>query len=116
MKHEKMNYVEYPATDLDKTKVFFEKAFGWQFQDFGPDYSAFTNEGLDGGFFRSELSSTTETGGALIVFFSEELEKTLATVIGAGGTVVKDIFAFPGGRRFHFKEPSGNEFAVWSYS
>lgn len=116
MEHEKMNYVEYPATDLNKTKAFFEKAFGWHFQDYGPDYCAFTNQGLDGGFFRSELCSTTETGGALIVFFSEDLEKTQATVIAAGATVVRDIFSFPGGRRFHFKEPSGNEFAVWSHN
>lgn len=113
-KHEKINYVEYPATDLEKTKKFFQVTFGWKFQDFGPEYAAFTNQGIDGGFFKADMSSTTETGGALIVFFSDELENTLAKVENAGGIIVKDIFPFPGGRRFHFKEPSGNEFAVWS--
>ncbi len=112
--HEKINYVEFPAKDIDATKRFFTAAFGWSFVDYGPDYSAFSNQGLDGGFFRSELTSTSENGAALIVLFSQNLEATEVKVRKAGGVIIKEIFSFPGGRRFHFTEPSGNEFAVWS--
>jgi predicted enzyme related to lactoylglutathione lyase len=112
--HEKLNYVEFPAKDLIKTKAFFKKAFDWQFADYGPDYIAFSNQGLDGGFFKSELSASTDKGSALLVFFSDDLEVTQTKVLQAGGKIVKAIFDFPGGRRFHFSEPSGNEFAVWA--
>ena len=111
--HEKMNYVELPAKDLAATKAFFESAFGWSFTDYGPEYTAFENQGLDGGFFQSDLASSTEKGAALIVFYSNQLEATLAKVEKAGGSILKPIYSFPGGRRFHFTEPSGNEFAVW---
>jgi len=113
-KHEKINYVEFSAKDLDATKAFFAKVFGWTFVDYGPDYTAFSDQGLDGGFFRSQLSASTENGSALVVFYSESLEETLTKVETAGGVIVKPIFSFPGGRRFQFLEPSGNEFAVWS--
>lgn len=112
--HEKINYVEYPAKDLGATKRFFEAAFGWSFVDYGPDYSAFSNQGLDGGFFKSELASVSKNGAGLLVFYSQSLEATLAKISKAGGAISKEIFSFPGGRRFHFIEPSGNEFAVWS--
>lgn len=112
--HEKINYIEFPARDLQSTKEFFREAFGWSFQDFGPEYSAFANEGIDGGFFKSELSSSTKNGAALVVFYSKDLEATQVKVENASGIIVKPIFSFPGGRRFHFTEPSGNEFAVWS--
>jgi uncharacterized protein len=112
--HQKINYVEFAAHDLAATKAFFTAAFGWSFVDYGPDYVAFSDQGLDGGFFRAPLASTVATGGALIVLFSDQLEDTLARVLAAGGTVVKPIFDFPGGRRFHFTEPSGNELAVWA--
>ncbi|MEM8605193.1 MAG: VOC family protein [Cyanobacteria bacterium P01_H01_bin.121] len=112
--HEKLNYVELPASNLDATKAFFITAFGWTFEDFGPEYTAFSNQGLAGGFFRSDLASTTSTGGALLVFYSHDLEATQAKIAAAGGRIVKPTFTFPGGRRFHFTEPSGNEFAVWS--
>ena len=111
--HEKMNYVEYPAKDLAATKAFFEAVFGWSFTDYGPEYTAFENQGLDGGFFQSDLASSTEKGAALIVFYSDQLEATLVKVEKAGGSILKPIYSFPGGRRFHFTEPSGNEFAVW---
>ena len=111
--HEKMNYVELPAKDLGATKAFFESVFGWSFTDYGPEYTAFENQGLDGGFFQSDLASSTEKGAALIVFYSNQLEATLAKVEKAGGSILRPIFSFPGGRRFHFTEPSGNEFAVW---
>ena len=111
--HEKMNYVELPAKDLAGTKAFFESVFGWSFVDYGPEYTAFENQGLDGGFFQSDLASSTDNGAALIVFYSNQLEATLAKVEKAGGSILRPIFSFPGGRRFHFTEPSGNEFAVW---
>ena len=112
--HQKINYVEFPAADMAATKTFFSEAFGWAFEDFGPDYCAFADQGLDGGFYRSELYSTTQNGAALVVFYSLDLEATQARVERAGGRIEKPIFAFPGGRRFHFCEPSGNEFGVWS--
>ena len=112
--HEKIDYVEYPARDIQATRRFFEQAFGWKFEDYGPDYAAFSGQGLDGGFFPADAAARTDRGSALIVFYSEDLEGTLAKVEAAGGEVVKPIFSFPGGRRFHFTEPSGNELAVWS--
>ena len=112
--HEKINYVELPAKDLAATKAFFQSVFGWSFVDYGPEYTAFSDQGLDGGFFQSDLASSPEKGAALIVFYSNQLETTLAKVEKAGGSIVRPIFSFPGGRRFHFTEPSGNEFAVWS--
>ena len=111
--HEKLNYVEYPAHKLSATKQFFETVFSWQFVDYGPDYTAFSNQGLDGGFYKSELASKADQGGALLVFYSDALEQTLAKVEAAGATINKPIFSFPGGRRFHFIEPSGNELSVW---
>ena len=112
--HEKINYVEFPARDIEATKAFFITALGWSFEDFGPDYTAFSNEGLDGGFYKSDLTAITENGSALIVFYSKELEKTQSKIGAADGQIKKEIFSFPGGRRFHFTDPSGNEYAVWS--
>jgi predicted enzyme related to lactoylglutathione lyase len=112
--HEKLNYVEFSAANLEATKAFFTAAFGWSFVDYGPDYAAFSDQGLDGGFDRAPLRSRSDAGGALLVFFSKDLESTLAKVQSAGGEIIKPVFSFPGGRRFHFSEPSGNEFAVWS--
>ncbi|WHI52076.1 VOC family protein [Microbulbifer sp. MLAF003] len=112
--HEKINYVELPSKDLEKTKAFFSEAFGWEFTDYGPDYSAFSGAGLDGGFFQANLHSSTVNGAALVVLYSSDLEDTLQKVESCGAQVIKPIFSFPGGRRFHFAEPCGNEFAVWS--
>ena len=112
--HEKINYVEFPARDIHATKEFFKQAFDWSFQDYGPEYTAFSDQGLDGGFFQSEQSSSTDNGAALIVLYSQDLEATQNKIEKANGLIIKPIFVFPGGRRFHFAEPSGNEFAVWS--
>lgn len=112
--HEKLNYVELASADLQATKYFFEKAFNWTFVDYGPEYTAFSGQGLDGGFFKADMRSSTSTGAALLIFYSNNLEATLDKVSEAGGKIIKSIFPFPGGRRFHFTEPSGNEFAVWS--
>ena len=103
-----------PSKDIQATKRFFNQAFGWSFQDFGPEYAAFSNQGIDGGFCKSELSSSTKNGAALVVLYSQNLEQTQEKIKNANGMIVKPIFSFPGGRRFHFTEPGGNEFAVWS--
>ncbi|MGH7885882.1 MAG: VOC family protein [Thermodesulfobacteriota bacterium] len=112
--HEKINYVEFPAKDLEATKTFFSQVFGWSFTDYGPEYTAFSNEGLDGGFFKSTLTVSTKHGSVLIVFYSNNLEQTQSKIKKAGGSIIKPIFSFPGGRRFHFNDPNGNEYAVWS--
>jgi len=112
--NEKINYVEFPAKDIEATKVFFKSAFGWKFEDYGAEYTAFSNEGLDGGFYKSDLSVSTEIGSALIVFYSNNLENTQSKIERAGGFIIKPIFSFPGGRRFHFCDPNKNEYAAWS--
>ena len=106
-----INYVEFKAEDLEKVKIFYTQAFDWQFTDYGPDYTAFSESGLQGGFERSAVEIVQ---GALIVLYHHHLESILVKVKVAGGTILKDIFSFPGGRRFHFADPAGNELAIWS--
>jgi hypothetical protein len=110
----KIDYLELPARDFDAIQAFYEKAFGWSFTDYGPEYRAFNDGKLDGGFYRSEARSATANGAALIVLYANDLERTRERVLASGGSLVKDIFSFPGGRRFHFADPHGNELAVWS--
>ena len=110
----KINYVEFPARDIEGTKAFFATVFGWSFEDYGPEYAAFSGQGVDGGFFRSDLSSATDKGGVLVILYSDSLEEMQQRIEQAGGSIVKATYSFPGGRRFHFTEPSGNELAVWS--
>lgn len=112
--NDNINYVEFPARDIPATKAFFEAVFGWVFVDYGPDYASFSNRGVDGGFFKSDLASSTDNGSALVILYSDALEEAEARVKKAGGVIAEPIFSFPGGRRFHFIEPSGNELAVWS--
>jgi hypothetical protein len=111
---EPIHYVEFGARDLPATKSFFAEAFGWTFVDYGPDYASIQNAGLDGGFFTSDKQADADTGSALVILYSATLEDARDRVLKAGGTIKKAIFSFPGGRRFHFVEPSGNELAVWS--
>lgn len=110
----KINYIELPSRNIAATKRFFSEAFDWSFVDYGPDYVAIQNAGLDGGFYTSDQVALSERGSVLVVLYSAQLEDTLKRVTDAGGTIVKDIFDFPGGRRFHFTDPNGNEYAVWS--
>lgn len=112
--HESINYLEFPAANLEASKAFFTSVFGWTFTDYGADYTAFSDASIEGGFYRAGLTSIASEGAALVIFYSNRLEQTQAKIEAAGGTISKPIFAFPGGRRFHFCEPSGNEFAVWS--
>ncbi|AWY01190.1 glyoxalase [Marinomonas primoryensis] len=113
MESNKINYVELPARDLALNKVFFSQVFGWGFKDYGPEYAAFENAGLDGGFFQADFCSRPQSGAALVILFSDDLEGALNRVTSAGGTIEQEIFEFPGGRRFHFLDPCGNEWAVW---
>lgn len=107
----KVDYVELPGGDLGAVKAFYGQAFGWTFVDYGPDYAAF-DQGLDGGF-----QSGNDEGSVnkpLVILYAHDLEAMEAKVRAAGGTITRAIFSFPGGRRFHFVDPAGNELAVWS--
>lgn len=104
-----VNYVEWQSHDLARSKAFFSAAFGWQFTDYGPDYAAFA-EGLDGGI----ETARDEPHVPLVVLKTDDLPAALDRVVAAGGEIVRPIFPFPGGRRFHFREPGGAELAVWS--
>ena len=112
--HEAINYIEFPSKDIALSKSFFKNVFGWTFVDYGPEYSAFSSHGINGGFYKSDLSLSTQNGSALIVFYSEILDFTQTKILKAGGTIIKPVFSFPGGRRFHFADPNGNEYAAWS--
>ena len=105
----KLDYLELPGGDLPGTKAFYGAAFGWTFQDYGPEYQAFT-EGVDGGFD----AQAEGTKVPLVILYANDLEAMEAKVRAAGGEVTVPIFSFPGGRRFHFRDPAGNELAVWS--
>ena len=110
----KVDYIEWPARDFDAVQAFYERVFNWSFTDYGPDYRAFSDGSIDGGFYRAEQQSSTTSGAALVVIYALDLEQAREAVVAAGGTLVKDIFSFPGGRRFQFTDPNGNELAVWS--
>ena len=109
-----IDYIEFQAVDLVATRKFFEQLFGWKFTDYGPDYTSFDDGRISGGFARADKRSNSESGGVLVVFYHPRLDETREKVLDLGGRITRDIFSFPGGRRFHFTEPSGNECAVWS--
>ncbi len=104
----KIDYVEQPGGSLPATKAFYAEAFGWSFTDYGPGYAAFS-EGLDGGFDGDAAGLKVP----MVILYSTDLEAMLAKVTAAGGTITRPIFDFPGGRRFQFKDPAGNELGVW---
>lgn len=110
----RIDYVEFPASDFDVLELFYSKTFGWTFTDYGSEYRAFNDGSLDGGIFKSDAKSTTATGAALVILYADDLEATLQRVLANGGQTSKEIFSFPGGRRFQFFDPHGNELAVWS--
>jgi uncharacterized protein len=106
-----IDYIEFPAVDISKTKAFYAAVFGWKFEDYGPDYTSFVDGRLSGGFTKD---APLPVKGILVVLYSSDLEGTLSKVKDAGAPITREIFAFPGGRRFHFMDPNGNELAVWS--
>lgn len=107
----RIDYVEFGATDLEAIKKFYFSVFGWKFEDYGPTYTGFHDGRLYGGFYQVDA---VPQSSPLIVLYATDLEGTLARVTEAGGKIVKEIFSFPGGRRFHFADPCGNELAVWA--
>jgi predicted enzyme related to lactoylglutathione lyase len=109
-----IDYVELPANDLDAVESFYSKTFGWEFTDWGSQYRSFSDGALEGGFRKDTETSHTSTGGTLLVLYAENLEATLANVVAHGGRISVDIASFPGGRRFQFLDPHGNELGVWS--
>jgi predicted enzyme related to lactoylglutathione lyase len=110
LKNEQVQYIEFLTNEIQKAKTFYTNAFGWTFTDYGPEYTAFEGDYVDGGFTLGKPVN----GTILIVLYSENIEITKDKVVKAGGKIAKDIFSFPGGRRFHFTDPDGYELAVWS--
>ncbi|WP_031527686.1 VOC family protein [Dyadobacter crusticola] len=110
LRHEQIQYIEFLSRDLEAAKKFYSESFGWKFTDYGPHYTSFEGDFVDGGFTTGEPVN----GSVLVILYSENVVATKEKVVNAGGTIVKDIFEFPGGRRFHFTDPDGYELAVWS--
>ena len=110
--HHAIDYIELTVTDLPEAKRFYGAAFGWAFNDYGPEYAGIQGQGREVGGLRQDAH--VRAGGPLVVLYSRTLDDTMTKVKKAGGRIVKEPFSFPGGRRFHFSDPSGNELAVWS--
>ena len=110
--HHAIDYIEISVRDLAGAKRFYAAAFGWKFNDYGPSYAGI--RGADRELGGLAEAAMVKNGGPLVVLYSRDLDATLAAVQSAGGKITRQPFAFPGGRRFHFNDPSGNELAVWS--
>ncbi|WP_460857486.1 VOC family protein [Nocardiopsis coralliicola] len=112
-RHHAIDYVEITVHDLEEAKGFYATAFGWNFTDYGPDYAGFSApDGPEaGGLARGRAG---RSGGPLVLLYSADLDRTVDAVVAAGGRIIHDPYAFPGGRRFHFADPSGNELGAWS--
>ena len=110
--HHAIDYIEISVTDVAAGKAFYTAAFGWSFTDYGPDYAGIQGDGKEAGGLK--LDSEVKAGGPMVILYSDDLEGSVEAVGAAGGTVTAPIFSFPGGRRFHFADPSGNELGVWS--
>ncbi|CAM2010842.1 VOC family protein [Acanthopleuribacter pedis] len=108
-----INYIEFPLVAREQTMAFYQQAFGWTFQEWGPDYLSFSGAGVEGGFNREE-GVAPGNPGVLVILFADDLEATQKAVEAAGGKVVREPYGFPGGRRFHFTDPNGNQLAVWT--
>ena len=107
----RVDYIEFGVRDINETKRFYSGIFGWEFTDYGPDYTSFHDGRLAGGF---RTAAEVKVGGPLVVLYATDLEAIEARIKESGGRIVQETFEFPGGRRFHFTDPSGNELAVWS--
>ncbi|MFM6848245.1 MAG: VOC family protein [Terrabacter sp.] len=111
--HHVIDYIELAAPDLGAAQTFYAAAFGWEFNDYGPDYSGIRAAGGDGEVGGLNPEGRPGPGGALVLLWSDDLDATVAAVTAAGGTVTREPYAFPGGRRFYFTDPAGNELGVW---
>jgi predicted enzyme related to lactoylglutathione lyase len=109
--HHTIDYIELPATDMQASTAFYTQAFGWAFEDWGPNYQAFKDAGLDGGLRKDD--GPVSTGGTLMIIYSDDLAISEAAVTAAGATITAR-HTFPGGARFHFLDPAGNDVAVWT--
>jgi len=111
--HHGFDYIEIPSTDIDASEAFYRGAFGWTFNAYGPEYLGIvTPDGREAGGI-SMVGELTTAPDVMVVIFSDDIDATHDAVVAAGGTIVRETFRFPGGRRFHFADPSGNELAVW---
>ena len=110
--HHAIDYIEFTVTDMAAAKAFYTAAFGWDFNDYGPGYAGIKKSDGEAGGFR--LDDVVPTGGPLVILFSENLDETMERVVDAGGTITSEPVSFPGGRRFQFRDPSGNVLAVWA--
>lgn len=111
--HHEINYIEFTVSDMAQSRRFYEAAFDWKFNDYGPDYAGIQKQG-GGEIGGLRLGSEVAGGGPLVILYSSDLSGSLAAVRAAGGEITQEPFDFPGGRRFHFRDPSGNELAVWA--
>ena len=111
-RHHTIDYIEFTVRDLAEAKRFYTEAFGWQFTDYGPSYAGIQGDGREQGGM--EQGEPRGAGGPLVILYSDDLDASLAAVESAGGVISTAPFDFPGGRRFHFRDPSGNELAVWT--
>ncbi|HUE88384.1 MAG TPA: VOC family protein [Vicinamibacterales bacterium] len=111
--HHEINYIEFGVSDMVQAQRFYETAFNWKFNDYGPGYAGIQKQG-GGEVGGLRLTAEVTTGGPLVILYSSDLERSVAAVAAAGGEITQTPFEFPGGRRFHFRDPSGNELAVWS--
>jgi len=112
--HHKIHYIELPALSVAAMKAFYGEAFGWTFTDYGPTYVAFHGAGIEGGFDESQAYIAPNKPGAFVILYSDDLEASEAAVTAAGGKICVQTYGFPGGKRFHFQDPSGNELGIWT--
>jgi len=114
MTNNKIDYIEMPVKNLAQSKAFFAQLFGWTYTDYGDTYCSIDNAGIGAGMVEMERDFNTAKGTAFVVMYSDQLEQKCQDVIDAGGKITQEIFSFPGGRRFHFSDLNGNEYAIWS--
>lgn len=111
MNNNHISYIEFKADNLEAIQVFYNTVFGWEFTSYGPEYISFENAGIEGGFHKSDDKIQN---GVLVVLYHDKLKDVKEKIVRENGKITQDIFTFPGGKRFHFSDPAGNELAVWS--
>lgn len=113
-KHHTISYIEFGVTDLNAARNFYAASFGWEFNDYGPDYSGIRSPNGEGEIGGLTPTAPPSSKGALILLYSEDLEASLESVRAAGGAITAEPYEYPGGRRFEFTDPSGNRLGVYS--